>query len=105
MGSEMCIRDRHSNFLASSNDCGYVYKPTDLQSIQTNQISYKVNSPYLYSSTLDGNKPVGHSLSDLKANYLSREELQARQVSPVITQDQLLQNRFQPKPQKKVQFQ
>jgi hypothetical protein len=95
----------HSNFLAASNDCGYVYKPTDLQSIQSNQISYKVNSPYLYSSTLDGSKPLGHSLSDLKANYLSREELQARQVSPVVTQDQLLQNRFQPKPQKKVQFQ
>ena len=95
----------HSNFLASSNDTGYIYKPTDLQSIQSNKVTYKVNSPYLYSSTLDSHKPVGHSLSDLKANYLTREELQARQVSPVITQDQLLQNKFQPKPQKKVHFQ
>ena len=95
----------HSNFLASSNDTGYIYKPTDLQSIQSNKVTYKVNSPYLYSSTLDSHKSVGHSLSDLKANYLTREELQARQVSPVITQDQLLQNKFQPKPQKKVHFQ
>ena len=96
----------HSNMLASSNDTGYNFKPTDLVSIQSNKITYKVNSPHLYSSTLDGSKPLGHSLSDLKANYLSREELQARQVSPVITQDQLLQDRFNPKPKdgKKVHF-
>ena len=90
----------HKNMLASSNDTGYNYKPTDLVSIQSNKITYKVNGPHLYSSSLDNTKPIGHSLSDLKTNYLSREELQARQISPVITQDQLLQNKFQPKPKK-----
>lgn len=93
----------HSNMLASSNDTGYNFKPTDLVSIQSNKITYKVNGPHLYSSALDGTKPLGHSLSDLKANYLSREELHARQVSPVITQDQLLQDRFKPKPENKKQ--
>lgn len=43
------------------------------------------NVPYLYRSTFDHSKPgYGYSNSDLKKPYLSREELNARMISPSI---------------------
>jgi hypothetical protein len=78
------------NFRESSNDIGYYKRPIDLPSMQSNQISGLYQSPYSYNSLLDNKKPFGHASSDLKDIYLSREQLAARQISPVITQEELL---------------
>ena len=48
------------------------------------------NSPFLFSSVADKNQPYGYEDSDLKNIYMSREALQSRMVTPVITQDQML---------------
>lgn len=43
------------------------------------------NTPFLYANTFDSNKPLlGHSAGDLKSQYLSREQLNARMVAPII---------------------
>jgi hypothetical protein len=48
------------------------------------------NSPYLYKSCLDKTIKYGYENSDLKNLYLSDYALQARMVTPVFSQDQLL---------------
>ena len=52
------------------------------------------NTPFLFSSVADKNQPYGYEESDLKNIYMSREALQSRMVSPVITQDQMLMQRM-----------
>jgi hypothetical protein len=52
------------------------------------------NSPYLYKSTMDNTARFGYENSDLKNLYLSDVGLQARMVTPVFTQDELLRNGF-----------
>jgi hypothetical protein len=47
----------------------------------------------MFSSILDNEKPLGFTGGDLKDNYLSREQLYARKVSPVITQEKLYFNK------------
>lgn len=43
------------------------------------------NTPFLYKSTYDTSKPnYGFNNSDLKMNYLTREQLQSRMISPSI---------------------
>ena len=49
------------------------------------------NTPFLYKSCSDATQPHGYETSDLKNMYLSSFELQARMVTPVLSQDQLLQ--------------
>ena len=73
------------NFADSCNDNGY-YKRFSTEKEDTTWYS----SPHLYSSAVDSEKPKGFTTSDLKETYLSREQLNARKISPVITQDQLL---------------
>jgi len=47
------------------------------------------NVPFTFRTTYDTNKPgFGYSQSNLKNPYLSREQLQARLVAPVIKQQQ-----------------
>ncbi len=44
------------------------------------------NTPFLYMNTYDSNRPsIGYSNGDLKNQYLSREQLNARMVAPVIS--------------------
>lgn len=81
------------NFREASNDVGYFKRPIDIPSIQSNVAGGIKSSPYLYSSGLDETKPFGHSTSDLKTMYLSREQLEARKISPVIAQDKLLEKK------------
>ena len=50
----------------------------------------QIAPPYLYTSTEDTARPMGYQASDMKALYLSSEELNARLATPVWTQDQLL---------------
>ena len=62
-------------------------------------------SPFLYNSNLvnsqtqagqtqagqtQAGQPFGYENSDLKNSYLSRQQLQERMVTPVITQEQIL---------------
>jgi hypothetical protein len=56
-----------------------------------NQNQSNSNTPFLYKSCSDATQPHGYETSDLKNMYLSSFELQARMVTPVLSQDQLLQ--------------
>ena len=52
-------------------------------------------SPFLYNSYLENSQtqagqPFGYENSDLKNSYLTRQQLQERMVTPVITQEQLI---------------
>ena len=44
----------------------------------------------LNKSNLVNSQPFGYENSDLKNRYLSRQQLQERMVTPVITQEQIL---------------
>ena len=47
------------------------------------------NVPYSFKSTYDTSSPgYGYSTSDLKSPYLSREQLQAKMISPAISANQ-----------------
>ena len=52
------------------------------------------NSPYLYKSCLDKTQKFGYEDSDLKNLYLTDYNLQARMVTPVFSQSELLVNKF-----------
>ena len=52
------------------------------------------NSPYMYKSCLDNTKKFGYEDSDLKNLYLTDFALQARMVTPVFPQSELLVNKF-----------
>ena len=52
------------------------------------------NGPFLYKSNLQASKSVGYETSDLKNIYLTRQQLQSKQVTPVITQEQLLRQKL-----------
>jgi hypothetical protein len=44
------------------------------------------NAPFLFMNTFDTNKPsVGYSNGDLKNQYLTSEQLNARMVAPIIS--------------------
>ena len=77
------------NFTEASNDVGYYKRYTEAPKISEDVYH---STPYLYSSIMDDKKVLGVKNSDLKQLYLSREQLESRKVSPVITQDQLLSN-------------
>lgn len=70
-----------SNFTDACNDTGYASRPESIKTPMENQI---------FDSIHDNKHPFGYHDSDLKQLYLSREQLQSRKVSPVITQEQLL---------------
>jgi len=70
------------NYREAANDVGYFRRYDDTPS------HYSV--PFNYPSFISQEKPTGYQSSDLKHAYLSREQLEAMKVSPVITQEQLL---------------
>ena len=71
------------NFREACNDVGYFKRPIDLPSINSNTVSdYKI--PFIFRSILDTSKPQGYEESDLKNLYLTREQLNARKISPVV---------------------
>jgi len=67
----------------SLNDIGYIARYSTAPT-QPNTV------PYYYKSYLDNTQPFGYQTSDLKQLYLSAEQLNARKMAPVITQNQLL---------------
>jgi hypothetical protein len=75
------------DLLNSFNDVGFYKRYADTPKPDT--------SPYLYKSYVDNSKPAGYSNSDLKDLYISREQLAARKVSPIITQEALMKAKTQ----------
>lgn len=80
------------NFTESSNDAGYYKRAVDVPNIQSNRVVAPYSTPTMYSSALDTTPTLGQTNSDLKRAYLTREQLDARRVSPVITQEMFLRN-------------
>jgi hypothetical protein len=81
------------NFIESATDVGYYERnnvgensEATFQPISATSMS----RPFLYSSILEPAMHLGNVDTDLKMNYLSREQLQAQQFAPVVTQDELL---------------
>ena len=79
-----------NEFVQSANDTGYNTKNAQSPNIQSNEVQGYSNYPYSFKSVLDETKPAGYVQSDLKTTYLSRDQLESRQISPAITQDELL---------------
>jgi hypothetical protein len=71
------------NFREACNDTGYVL-PKSAPSAGT------YTAPYMFRSLNDPTQPIGYQDSDLKQLYLSKEQLNAKKVCPVITQDELI---------------
>jgi len=82
------------NFAEAANDCGY----SDLGVKRGNNSAYlpifaglpKSVSPAYYNTYIEHERQYGKFESDLKTNYLSREQLAARTVTPIVSQDELL---------------
>ena len=71
------------NFRETCNDVGYFKRPIDLPSIQSNVVSGH-SVPFTFGSILDNTKPAGYQESDLKSIYLTREQLDARRIAPLV---------------------
>ena len=72
------------------NNLEYCYDMGLTPHIVTNKTpaSNVTNVPFLYKSSFDDSKPgFGYNNSDLKNPYLSREQLNARMISPSINPD------------------
>jgi hypothetical protein len=52
---------------------------------------YFGNNKYLYKSCEDKSQPFGYESSDLKNIYLTRQQLQSRMVSPILSQQGYLE--------------
>lgn len=51
-------------------------------------------TPFLFQSCTDSDEPHGYETSDLKNLYLSKQSLESRMVTPVLTQEQLLRKGY-----------
>jgi hypothetical protein len=81
------------NFIDSANDVGY-YERNVSETGEPNYqpvLSTSMSRPFMYSSLFENPVHLGNENTDLKMDYLSREQLNAQQFSPVVTQDELLQ--------------
>lgn len=87
---------RH-NFIETATDVGYY----DVQGMGMKSgfmpIFSTAGKPAQYTSFMQPPNAFGNFESDLKADYLSREQLAARMATPVITQDELLKLQKQPR--------
>ena len=71
------------DFRNASNDVGYYERFSEQIRAQndTKSVYPQKGTPYLYADTADSARPLGYSDSDLKAIYLTREELDARRTT------------------------
>ena len=53
-------------------------------------LATSMSRPFMYSSLFEKPVHLGNENTDLKMDYLSREQLNAQQFAPVVTQDELL---------------
>ena len=77
-----------ANQVEACNQCGNCVHNT------SNPLQPQPNVPFVFSGVLDNSQPFGYETSDLKNYYLSRQQLQARMIAPVITQHDLLTRGF-----------
>lgn len=78
------------NFMESANDIGYyVRNATELGDAKP-ILATSMSRPFMYSSVLETPSHLGNENTDLKTEYLTREQLSAQQFSPVVTQDELI---------------
>ena len=77
-----------ANQMEACNQCGNCVYNT------SHPLQSQSNTPYVFTSALDNSQPFGYESSDLKNYYLSRQQLQARMIAPVITQNELLMHRY-----------
>lgn len=70
------------NFADAANDCGYY---------NTHSSSTFTGNPKTYDSYIEKEYDYGKFDSNLKTNYLSREQLAARTATPVVTQHELFE--------------
>jgi hypothetical protein len=68
-----------ADFRNASNDVGYYERFAD--QLPNGAGISNSGSPYLYADITDSARPLGYSDSDLKAIYLTREELDARRTT------------------------
>ena len=74
----------NANHIMKYNTMEAIYT-TGINPVMENQEQSTKNSPFIFKSTHDTNKPVyGYNNTDLKNFYLSREQLQSRLISPSI---------------------
>jgi hypothetical protein len=80
------------NFVESANDVGYYERnATDIgEPNYKPMLATSMSRPFLYSGLFEAPAHLGNENTDLKTDYLSREQLNAQQFSPVVTQDELL---------------
>ena len=71
------------NFREACNDVGYIKRHTDTPMNRIDNFS-SASSPYLFNSVMDNSTPFGYVSSDLKSIYLTREQLDARRIAPVV---------------------
>ena len=76
----------NNNFVSACDEC------CSIPMLKQNNNSS--NSPFLYKSCLDTSRPYGYENSDLKNLYISNHQLQSRMITPVISQDTLLEQGF-----------
>jgi hypothetical protein len=67
----------------SFNDVGYYERYID--NISNYSETTKPIIPYFFSSLFDNNQPIGYQNSDMKQIYLTKEQLNARLMSPKIS--------------------
>lgn len=80
------------NMTESCNDVGYYKRFAKVDNMGSNPMSFS-STPYMYSSINDNASVLGVNYSDLKVNYLTREQLNSKKISPTITQEELLRMR------------
>lgn len=74
------------NLKETVNDMGYYARFAD-----TDNDVKQHSTPFLYNASNRNQQPKGYVMSDLKNNYLSREQLDQRKQPVVFTQEELLQ--------------
>ena len=84
------------NLSEAENDTGYTHLGVNrIGNADTSPVFFDMPrnfaSPTYYNSYIQTEHDYGKFSSDLKANYLSREQLSARTVTPVISQAELLE--------------
>jgi len=72
--------------IMNRNDGQRVFTPSTTKSVDDHRSSDKFGHsvPFTFGSILDNTKPTGYQESDLKSIYLSREQLDARRIAPIV---------------------
>jgi hypothetical protein len=78
------------NMTEACNDVGYYKRFAKAEDMGSNAVAFTANGPHIYSSINDNTPVMGVRHSDLKVDYLTREQLNSKKISPTITQEELL---------------